>query len=137
MYLRTMLIAVSCLSAATPGFCQRNAEAEECFSLDGQAAALACLETRYQASEVALREEEVACDKAINAWDESTQVRRRTRAALQDTARKFRDYRSSQCDLQAALASGGSGAPHRRLMCAIELNEQRIKYLQEIGKSLK
>jgi uncharacterized protein YecT (DUF1311 family) len=131
------VLVVGCLTASVPVFCQRNAEAEGCFSLDGQAAALACLETRYQVNEVALREQEAGLDKVIVVSEESVQAQRRIRAALQESARAFRRYRSKQCDLQATLGAGGSGGPHRRLMCAIELDEQRTKHLHEIQTSIR
>ena len=133
---REMLLASAFLAIATTGSSQRNAKAEACFSLGSHVEARACLEARFKATDVVLREQEVACDKAISTWDEAAEVRKRTKSAFADTGRAFRQYRSAQCDLQAVLAAGGTGAQDRRLMCAIELNEQRINYLQEIRTSI-
>lgn len=128
---------VAMLVATTNAYCQRSTSGESCFASGGQADARECLQTRLAESEKTLSSAETGVLMAIEKWDEETTSRGRSKSAFQASAKAFRRYRTKQCELQASLAAGGSGTSHRRMLCALELNEQRIKYLQPLQSSLK
>jgi len=84
-----------------------------------------------------LKKAEAATLAAVAKWDEWPSNRRRTRAALMDSSKQFHRCRQAQCELQASLATGGTETTHRRLLCAIELDEQRMAHLQSVEAVLK
>jgi len=132
-----LLLFVVMLMATTNAYCQRSSAGEMCFAgAVGQADARACLQARLAASEQALADAEVAALAAILRRDEEARFLRRSASAFDASSKLFRRYRTRQCELQASLAAGGSGTDHRRMLCALELNEQRIAHLQALPSSL-
>jgi uncharacterized protein YecT (DUF1311 family) len=136
MQITRTLWFVAMLVATTNAYCQRSTTGESCFASGGQADARECLQSRLAESEKTLASAETGVLTAIEKWDEDTTARSRSKSAFRASAKAFRRYRTEQCELQASFASGGSGTTHRRILCALELNEQRIKYLQPLQSSL-
>ena len=79
MHRREIVLVLAYLAIATAGSSQRNAKAEECFSVASHVEARACLEARLKTTEAVLGEQEESCDKAISMWDQDTEVRNRTK----------------------------------------------------------
>jgi len=111
---------------------QRATSGEECFNEGGQAQARECLQLQRKQSEATLRATESATLQALEHWQENPPNRKKATAALQRSSLEYRRYRQAQCDLQASLAAGGTGTSHRRLLCEIALNEERIAHLTSI-----
>ncbi len=131
------IVLVCCLLISTIASGQDAALAEEqCFKLASHAEARACLEARSQQSALAVQQAESSLRAAFLKWDQEPQYRARSIAALNDSSAKFRQYRESQCEFQAAVAAGGNGAGDRRLLCNIGLNLRRTAELQAIQASL-
>ena len=130
------VVQVSCAAAllfvSVSGYCQRATSGEDCFNKGGQADARECLESRFAQSELDLKKAETSALVEIQNWDELPSFKDRATATLKVSSSQFRHYRKDQCQLQASLAAGGSGTTHRMLLCAIELNEQRISHLKSI-----
>lgn len=110
---------------------------EQCFNLPSHAEARACLEVRERASAGTLGRAEEAFLLALSNWDQEPNFKARARSNFKASAASFSRYRSAQCELQASLAAGGNAAGDRRLLCAIELNEQRATQLQSEAGTLK
>jgi len=123
------LSAVLLLSSVS-AHCQRASSGEGCFDQGGQADARECLQRQRQQSDAALRQAEGSLAASLQRWQERPTPRRRALEALEASAREHQRYRQAQCSLQAALAAGGTGTTHRRLLCEIALNEERIAHLQ-------
>jgi hypothetical protein len=126
MFHRTLFCLVFWLALTPVAYSQRNAQADtDCFT-GSQANARACLTERLHESESALAKAEQATLVALNRWDETPSNRTRATVAFKKSMAQFRRYRLEQCELQAALAAGGTGTTHRRLLCAIELNQRQM-----------
>lgn len=119
-------VALARAEPAAPGL--------ECFDVGGQAQARTCLEARFAATEQERQQAEQATAAALQHWDEWPSNKQRARQAWRASARQFVRYRQAQCDLQAALAAGGTGTGHRRLLCEIALNLQRVAALAEVRR---
>jgi len=124
------LISAALFLTSMSAHCQRASSGESCFDQGGQADARECLQTRLQQSDVALRNAEGALAAGIRRWQEEPVNRRRALAALKASVNEHQRYRQAQCELQASLAAGGTGTAHRRLLCEVALNEERISHLQ-------
>lgn len=111
--------------------------AEQCFNLPSHAEARACLESRESESSAVIGRTENAFRAALASWDQEAPFRTRARANFDASAEAFRRYRAAHCELRASLAAGGNAAGDRRLLCAIELNEQRVIQLQNEMGALK
>jgi hypothetical protein len=108
--------------------------AEQCFKLPSHADARACLESREKESAAALVRTEEAFRVALASWDQEPPFKTRARANFDASVETFHRHRAAQCELHASLAAGGNATGDRRLLCAIELNEQRVTQLQtEMG----
>ncbi|PXX43164.1 lysozyme inhibitor LprI family protein [Undibacterium pigrum] len=111
---------------------QRAASGEDCFSLGGQADARECLEKRVAQSNITLRQAEAETLISVGLWDDTATNRARVKGKLLSSSKQYLLYRAEQCELQANLAAGGTGTSHRRFLCLLELNEQRIAHLQSV-----
>ncbi|MFZ2999585.1 MAG: lysozyme inhibitor LprI family protein [Undibacterium umbellatum] len=118
------------LSAGTQA--QRAASGEDCFSLGGQADARECLGKRVTQSDFTLRQVEADTLASVSEWDDTAANRTRVKSKLLSSGRQYLLYRTEQCELQANLAAGGTGTSHRRYLCILEMNEQRIAHLQSV-----
>jgi hypothetical protein len=117
---------------------QRSADAESCFkTTTSNADARACLERKERDSEDALSRAEADYLVAVQASGLHPDERTAIAKALGDSSGPFRIYRSRQCDLQARVAAGGSGASHRRFLCLIALNEERVGHIRELKAQIK
>jgi hypothetical protein len=127
--LLTSLLSVSPLIAHTAG-----PTAEQCFNLPSHAEARECLESRERESVAVVGRTKDAFRVALASWDQEPRIRTQARANFDASVETFRRHRAAQCELTASLAAGGNAASDRRLICGIELNEQRVTQLQsEIG----
>lgn len=111
--------------------------AEQCFKLPSHAEARACLESRERESATVLGRTEEAFRVALAGWDQDPPFKARAHADFDASVKEFRGYRAAQCELYASLAAGGNATGDRRLLCAIELNEQRVTQLHEEMSALK
>jgi|GEM_PF-1714946 len=116
---------------------QRAASGENCFSIGGQADARECLEKRVMLSNITLRQVEADTLASVGKWDDTTTNRARVKGKLLSSGKQYLLYRAEQCELQANLAAGGTGTSHRRFLCILELNEQRIAHLQSVKEITK
>jgi len=130
--LQSLLLTVTSSGA----WAQRAASGEDCFFIGGQADARSCLEKRVVDSDALLQQTEVASSAAVLRWDDTQNNRDRVRSHLLAAGKQYLLYRKEQCELQAALAAGGTGGSHRRYLCILEMNEQRMLYLKSIQASL-
>jgi hypothetical protein len=127
------LLPLSLLLMSSGALAQRSADAESCLrTTASQADARACLERRERESEDALSRAEADYLTAVRASSLDVSERTAIAKALGDSSGPFRIYRSRQCDLQARVAAGGSGASHRRFVCLITLNDERLGHLREL-----
>ena len=94
-----------------------------------QADARQCLEQQVRASEAELSIAEINQRQQIELLGEDVKVRKQMIAAFNASSSQYKNYRKKQCEFQAVLAAGGSGSSHRRLLCILELNSQRIAHL--------
>lgn len=128
---RLQIVSVAALLVVSASAtAQRNKPAEDCFSVGSQADARECLTKRFGISEAELKKSENAVLRLIKAWDESPSARDRSTKTFKASSIQFRHYRTAQCEMQASFAAGGTGTGHRRLLCAIDLNERRLADLQ-------
>ena len=111
--------------------------AEQCFNLPSHAEARACLESRERESAAVVGRTEEAFRVALASWDQEPSFKSRARANLDASVETYRRHRAAQCELHASLAAGGNAASDRRLLCAIELNEERVAQLQSEMGALK
>ena len=110
---------------------QRNARAEQiCLKLDSHAAARDCLSAEATQSRVALSTEEASVHSFLVKTDEDEKGRMLAVRAFDKSVAQFQLYRTKQCEFIASLAYGGNGQGDRRYLCEIELNEARVKYLE-------
>jgi uncharacterized protein YecT (DUF1311 family) len=133
---RGLLLAVLLL-ALSPVALAVGSAAEQCFNLSSHAEARACLATRERESAAVVGRTEDAFRTALASWDQESSFRTRARANFDASAEAFRRYRAAQCELHASLAAGGNATGDRRLLCTIELNEQRAAQLQNEMGTLK
>ncbi|MFZ6743340.1 lysozyme inhibitor LprI family protein [Undibacterium sp. JH2W] len=136
MRLLPCLLFLSSLVLTTAAQAQRAASGEDCFYIGGQADARTCLEERVVKSDVALSQLEADVLVTVRRWDDTAGNRARVKGKLLSSSRQYLLYRAEQCELQASLAAGGTGTGHRRYLCILELNEQRIRYLQSVKELL-
>lgn len=136
--IRPVLLALGLTISTTAAFAQRSADAESCFKTSaGSADARACLERKERESEDALSRAEADYLTALQASGLDLAERNAIAKALGDSSGSFRMYRSRQCDLQARVAAGGSGASHRRFLCLISLNDERVGHIHELKSEIK
>ncbi|MFZ6873580.1 lysozyme inhibitor LprI family protein [Undibacterium sp. Di27W] len=136
MRLLPCLLFLSSIVLSTAVQAQRAASGEDCFYIGGQADARTCLEERVVKSDAALRQLEADVLAAVQRWDDTAGNRARVKSKLLSSSRQYLRYRVEQCELQASLAAGGTGTGHRRYMCILELNEQRISHLLSVNELL-
>jgi len=122
-------IGITALVALVPTVvpAQRAADAEaECYKLVGHVSARECL-GRHEAESATLVEK-AERDLLVSLRQESKDPGDASRAveALDLSARQYKLYRKSQCDLVASLALGGNSATDRRLLCQIDLDKRRV-----------
>ena len=130
----TILLLLALTVSSTQA--QRNQAAQDCFDTGSQATARECLQQRAARSEAQLKAVEAATLKAVNDWKDTPSNRQRSARELKASIALFRRFREHQCEFEASLAAGGTGGSHRRLLCRIELDEQRMQYLQLQQKEL-
>ena len=132
MKLQAFLVAATLVAFSGAAPCQRHTAAQACFDEGGQVQARECLEDRFRTSEAELKNAEAASLAALGHWQEAPANRAKSLKALKESAIAFHRYRTKQCALQASLTAGGTGTGHRRLLCAIELNQRRIADLRSV-----
>jgi len=96
-----------------------------------------CLESRERESAAVVGRTEDAFRVALASWDQEPPFRTKARANFDASVETFRRHRAAQGELHASLSAGGNAASDRRLLCAIELNEQRATQLQNEMGALK
>lgn len=106
--------------------------AEECSSASDHAGQRSCLErlASQTASEVEAAED--AARMRIERSDEEPEYRKRSLELLEGVGRRFKEYRTTQCELAASTASGGNGAGDLRLLCEVRLNRAHTLELKEL-----
>jgi hypothetical protein len=135
---RFSYVLFACLLSVLPLVAQAaGPAAEQCFNLSSHAEARACLESLEVESAALLGRTEQAFRMALYSWDQETPFKTRARATLATSVEMFSQYRAAQCALQASLAAGGNAASDRLLLCAIQLNGQRVAQLQNEMAALK
>lgn len=137
MHLLQLLLFLPLFVFSSGALAQRAISGEDCFSLGGQADARTCLEKRVLDSDVALKDTEEDVLAYVRRLDDTPENRRRVHAYVLSSGKQYLRYRKEQCELQAALAAGGTGGSHRRFLCILELNEQRMGYLQSVKEMTK
>lgn len=137
MRLFQILLSSFLLVLSSEVLAQRAASGENCFFLGGQADARVCLEKRVINSDMALRQAEADTLDHVRRWDDTPENRKRVNIYLLSSGKQYLRYRQEQCELQAALAAGGTGGSHRRFLCILELNEQRMTHLQSVNEVVK
>ncbi|MFZ6710579.1 lysozyme inhibitor LprI family protein [Undibacterium sp. TC9W] len=136
MRLPQLLLCLTLAVSSTGAWAQRAASGEDCFFIGGQADARTCLEQRVRASDTLLQQTEADTSALVLRWDDTPANRGRVQRYLLSAGKHYLLYRKEQCELQAALAAGGTGGSHRRYLCILELNEQRMLHLQGVQTSL-
>ncbi len=136
MRLPQLLLCLSLSVSSVGAWAQRAASGEDCFFIGGQADARTCLEQRVRDSESLLQQTEADIAAQILRWDDTPSNRGRVHHYLLSSGKQYLLYRKEQCELQAALAAGGTGGSHRRYLCILELNEQRILHLQGVKTTM-
>jgi hypothetical protein len=104
---------------------------DSCLKLDCHADSRACLERLANRSEQSLSNAKSSFLENLSQWDEEPQYKARTEQWLAKSDSTFKQYRRTQCELQASLSAGGNSAGDRKLMCLIRLNDWRITELRE------
>ncbi|MES2041059.1 MAG: lysozyme inhibitor LprI family protein [Pseudomonadota bacterium] len=137
MPLHQLLLLLPLFVFSSGALAQRAISGEDCFSLGGQADARTCLEKRVLDSDVALKNTEEDVLGHVHRWDDTPANRRRVHVYVLSSGKQYLRYRKEQCELQAALAAGGTGGSHRRFLCILELNEQRMAHLQSVKEVTK
>ncbi|MFZ6641267.1 lysozyme inhibitor LprI family protein [Undibacterium sp. TC4M20W] len=136
MRLPQLLLCLSLAVSSAGAWAQRAASGEDCFFIGGQADARTCLEQRVRDSDTLLQQTEADTSALVLRWDDTLANRGRVQRYLLSAGKQYLLYRKEQCELQAALAAGGTGGSHRRYLCILELNEQRMLHLQGVKTSL-
>lgn len=108
----------------------------DCSALSSHAESRSCLEKHANRSLIELKKAVEDLAAAIQRWDQESEWKQKSAAAMYVSSRSFQRYRKSQCDFEASLAAGGNGAGDMRLECTIELNRERTARLREIAKDL-
>ena len=132
MHLVQALVTAALLASSVSAFAQRASSEEECFAHVSNADARECLAVKANESESALVQAERAAVSSLKRSDAQPLARQRAVAAFGSASVAYRRYRKEQCGFQAALAAGGSGSTHRRLLCEIALNEERASHIRSI-----
>jgi uncharacterized protein YecT (DUF1311 family) len=126
------LIPLILLSTPPPLMAQRSADSERvCYTpSSSHVAERKCLEKRAKDSEARLESEELAVRSALLRAAEDENERATAIQAFDKSVTEYRNYRSQQCNFVGSLAFGGNAQGDRRLLCEIDLNEERIRQLQ-------
>jgi Lysozyme inhibitor LprI len=123
------------LAILTPALAQRSVEsAQTCYALDGHADQRACLSEQAQHMEQQLEAQEAATRVALLRADQDKSGINRAVEAFDKSASEYKRYKLEQCEFVAALAFGGNAQGDRRLLCQIELDAARIRYLSADSK---
>jgi len=115
--------------AVGPAVAQRDADADRLCEPGSHAEQRACLVAEADKSEKRLAQEESAARIALLKMNENEPERTRAVEEFDRSVLEFRRFRSAQCEFVASLAYGGNGQGDRRLLCQIDLNNARIRYL--------
>ncbi|MEX8503638.1 MAG: lysozyme inhibitor LprI family protein [Leptothrix ochracea] len=132
LHLVRTLVITSLLTSSVSAFSQRASSGQECFAQGANADARKCLAAMANRSDWVLVQAERDVANSLEQAIEEPMVRQRAVVALESASAAYRRYRQEQCGFQVALAAGGSGATHRRLLCEIALNEERTSQMRSI-----
>jgi Lysozyme inhibitor LprI len=123
------------LAVLTPALAQRSADAAQtCYALDGHADQRECLSEQAKQMEQQLESQEAATRAALLRADQVKTDINRAVEAFDKSASEYRRFKMEQCEFVAALAFGGNAQWDRRLLCQIELDAARIRYLSGDSK---
>lgn len=116
--------------AAGPAVAQRDADADRLCEPGSHVEQRACLAVEAHKSELRLAKAETDARSALVTVDQNEPERDHAVHQFDRSVPQFRRYRATQCDFIASLAYGGNGQGDLRLLCQIDLNNARIRYLR-------
>jgi uncharacterized protein YecT (DUF1311 family) len=134
--MRLLLAFLAIVAVPSLACAQRNASAEQrCYELSSEVEARDCLEQFDAQSRQKVDEVQKELLAALQRWDQEPAYRTASTDALRMANSRFEQFREAQCEYIASLAAGGNAAGDRRLLCRIEMNEQRARQLRsEVGR---
>jgi len=129
--MRMLLTFLALAAVPALGFAQRSAFAEKrCAESPSHIEMRDCLEQLDAQSRREVEEAQRELLAELRRWDREPEYRQATADALGLAISRFGPFRDAQCEYVASLAMGGNAASDRRLLCLIDLNEQRARQLR-------
>jgi len=129
--MRLLLTLLALLALPSLAWAQRSASAEKsCHESLSHIEMRDCLEQLDAQSRRDVAEVQKELSAALQRWDQEPEYRQATADALRLAISRFEQFRDAQCEYVASLVAGGNAASDRRLLCLIELNEQRARQLR-------